>query len=87
MATPVPENGMDNVELVAVLVTATLPLKAPVAMGANVTLKLAVCPGAKVSGIARPLTLKELPVAVSVNTVTDEFPVFVSVTDCLLLLP
>jgi hypothetical protein len=56
--TLVPESGMDKGELVAVLVSETLPLNVPVAVGANVTLKLAVCPGAIVTGIAKPLTVK-----------------------------
>jgi hypothetical protein len=45
-------------ELAAVLVTATLPLKVPVMVGANVTVKPEDWPAAKVTGRARPLTLK-----------------------------
>jgi hypothetical protein len=45
-------------ELAAVLVTATLPLKVPVTVGANVTVKPEDWPAAKVTGRARPLTLK-----------------------------
>jgi hypothetical protein len=44
--------------LAAVLVTATLPLKVPVVVGANVTVKPDDWPAAKVTGRARPLTLK-----------------------------
>jgi len=57
-ATLVPESGMDRGELIAVLASETLPLKAPVVVGAKLTLKPAVCPGAKVTGVAKPLTLK-----------------------------
>jgi hypothetical protein len=49
---------MDRGELIAVLASETLPLKAPVVVGAKLTLKPAVCPGAKVTGVAKPLTLK-----------------------------
>jgi len=49
---------MDNGELVAVLVTETLPLKFPATVGANVTLKADDCPTAKVTGRAKPPTLK-----------------------------
>jgi len=49
---------MDNGELAAVLVTATLPLKVPAVVGAKVTLKPEDWPTAKVTGRARPLTLK-----------------------------
>ena len=58
MATPDPESGMDNGEFVAVLATEMLPVKVPVAVGAKTALKLAVCPGARVTGVARPVTLK-----------------------------
>ena len=56
--TPDPESEMDSVALVAVLTTETLPLKLPAAVGANVTVKLVVCPGAKVTGTTRPAALK-----------------------------
>ena len=49
---------MDNGEFAAVLATEMLPVKLPVAVGANVTPKVAVWPDAKVTGIVSPLTLK-----------------------------
>jgi hypothetical protein len=49
---------MDKGELVAVLVTETLPLRLPVVVGVNAPLKLTVCPAAKVTGRARPVILK-----------------------------
>jgi hypothetical protein len=58
LAIPEPESGMDNGEFVAVLATEMLPVNVPVPVGANTALKLAVCPGARVTGVARPLTLK-----------------------------
>jgi hypothetical protein len=58
LAIPEPESGIDNGEFVAVLATDMVPLKLPDAVGANAALKLAVCPGARVTGVARLLTLK-----------------------------
>lgn len=58
LAMPEPESGMDNGEFVAVLATEMVPVKAPVAVGANTALKPAVWPGARVTGVARPLTVK-----------------------------
>ena len=49
---------MDNGELLAVLATDTLPLKTPVVVGAKATLKLAVCPDARLTGMVSPLRLK-----------------------------
>lgn len=43
--TPVPESVMDAGELVALLVTVTLPGMSPVPAGAKVTFRVAVCPG------------------------------------------
>jgi len=54
----VPESGRDSGELAAVLETATLPLKVPVVVGANVTLKPEDWPAARVIGRSRPPTLK-----------------------------
>jgi hypothetical protein len=49
---------MDSGEFVAVLVTETVPVKLPTVIGAKVTLKLAVWPAARFTGVVRPLTLK-----------------------------
>src|SRR5581483_10563808 len=53
--TPVPDRLTVVVDPAAVMVT--LPLAEPVAVGAKVTLKLADCPGFRVTGSVRPLTL------------------------------
>ena len=42
-------------------VTVTLPLKLPADCGANVTLKDALCPGVKVTGVLNPEILKPVP--------------------------
>jgi len=60
-AVPVPDTGIVKVGLGAVEVMVTLLLTTPVAVGANVTLKVALCPAVKVSGAAIPLRLNPLP--------------------------
>jgi hypothetical protein len=52
--------GLEAVELIA-----TLPLKLPEDCGAKVTLKDALCPGVKVTGVVSPEMLKPVPVAVA----------------------
>jgi len=44
---------------------ATLPLVLPLDCGAKVTVKPAVCPGAKVKGKFKPLRLKPVPAVVA----------------------
>jgi hypothetical protein len=61
-ATPVPDSGMVSVGLVAVEVTVRLPLIAPPAVGAKLTVKVALCPPLSVNGVVIPLTLIPVPV-------------------------
>ena len=84
--TPLPERAIWG-ELVALLATDTLPLSVPPATGAKPTLKVALCPAAKVIGVVRPLAVKPLPATASCETVTLELPVLVRATVLLLLLP
>jgi hypothetical protein len=56
-ATPVPDKVIDAGEFEALLVTLTLPVMVPVAAGAKVTFKAAVCPGGKISPVEIPLAL------------------------------
>ena len=75
-------------ELVALLTSETLPIAAPAVVDAKTTLKLAVCPAAKVSGAVRPLALKPLPETLICEMLTLELPELVRVTVCgALLLP
>lgn len=60
---PVPDNGMVSVGFDALDVTVTFPLAAPVAVGLNATLKVALCPAVSVTGTETPLTLKLVPLA------------------------
>jgi hypothetical protein len=74
-------------ELVALLTTETLPVTLPAAVGANVTLRVAVWLAARVSGRVKPLALKPAPETFTCEIVTLELPLFVSVTACVLLVP
>jgi hypothetical protein len=84
---PVPASDKEVGELEALLTTETVPLAEPAAAGANVTVKVALCPPANVIGTERPLVLKPVPVTVSPETTTLALPVSVIVTVCELLLP
>jgi len=65
--------------LVALLAILTLaPLTAPDDVGANVTVKVADCPGVSVVPLASPLALNPAPVVVTLEIVMFEFPLFVS---------
>ena len=86
-ATPVPVNGMSSVGFDAVEVIVISPLTAPAAVGVNSTLKLALCPAASVTGVPIPLTLKPGPLAPTCEIVMLDPPVFVTVSDRVLLLP
>jgi len=77
---PVPEREMVLGELVALLVTITLPETLPVAVGANATVNEVDCPEASVRGRVRPVTAKPLPVTLSCERVTLAFPVLLMVT-------
>jgi len=63
--TPVPVTGMVRVGLDAVEVIVTLPLALAVDVGANLTLKVALWPAVRVSGVVMPLRLKPVPLMVA----------------------
>ena len=74
--------------MVALLTSETLPVAVPAVVDAKTTLKLAVCPAAKVSGAVRPLAVKPLPETLICEMLTLELPELVRVTVCgALLLP
>ncbi len=85
--TPVLESAIVVGELAALLTTVTLPVKLPAVAGAQITLKVVLCPAVKVSGGVRPLELKLAPEAVIWEILTLELPVLVRVTVCVPLLP
>ena len=86
-AVPDPESKMARGELVALLVTATLPERLPVVVGANVTLKEVDCPAARVRGSAKLVSLNPAPLTLICERDTLELPVFARVTLCVALVP
>lgn len=85
--TPVPERVMVAGELLALLVTATLPGSDPAVAGVNVTLIVADWPGVRINPVWTPLTVYPAPERLTLEIVTLELPLFVKVTGRLLLLP
>jgi hypothetical protein len=83
---PVPESKMESGEFVALLATETLPVALPAEAGAKVAVKVAVCPGVRISPDGTPVALKPAPETVTFEIVILELPAFVSVTDLVLLL-
>ena len=68
-------------------VTLTLPLAAPLAVGANSTVNEVLWPAVSVKGKDKPLRLNPVPLAVAAEIVRLVPPVLVSVSDKLVLLP
>ena len=73
------------VEFVAVLDTVTLPVTVPVAAGANVTFRVAVCPAVRIVPEGTPLTEKPAPEMLVFEMVIPDAPALVSVTVFVLL--
>ena len=62
-----------------------MPVTLPAAAGAKVAVKVAVCPGGRITP-EPPVALKPAPETVTFEIATLEFPAFVSVTVWVLLL-
>jgi hypothetical protein len=60
-AAPVPESGIVRVGLDAFEVIATAPLALAAVCGANVTVKLVLCPAVSVTGVVIPVKLNPVP--------------------------
>jgi hypothetical protein len=84
-ATPVPETAIVAGEFVALLVTVMPPATLPAVAGANVALKVAVCPGERMTPESPP-ALKPAPATLTFEIVRLEFPALVSITFCEALL-
>jgi hypothetical protein len=67
-ACPVPARA--TLAVAILLVNAMLPVAAPVACGAKVAVKFALCPGDSVTGRLIPLVLKPAPAAFALVIVT-----------------
>lgn len=85
--TPEPLRVATAGEFVALLATETLPDTLPADVGANETLRVADWLGVSIVLALKPLALNPAPKVVTPEMVTFEFPVFVTVTFCELLLP
>jgi hypothetical protein len=86
-AIPLPDTGIVNVGLVAVDVTVRFPLIAPAAVGANLTVNVALCPPLSVNGVVIPLTLIPVPVIPTWETEMLDPPVLVMVSESDPVLP
>jgi hypothetical protein len=80
---PVPESATARVAFDALLVMETPPVTAPLLCGANATLKLVLCPAARVRGRVIPLKLNPEPVAVAAVMVTLDPPELVRFSEAL----
>lgn len=81
-----PESEIINGEFAALLTTEMLPDAAPVAAGLNVTENVSDWFGVNVR-FEPPLSVKPVPEAETVETLTFELPVLVSVTFCVAVFP
>jgi hypothetical protein len=86
-ATPVPVREIVAGEEVALLATVAVPVTAPAAEGAKVTVRVAVCPGATIRPEETPLAVKPAPVMLTLEMLTFELPALVKVTLRALLVP
>jgi len=87
VATPVPETGIDIGEFVASLMIVIVPENAAALGGVNITLSVAVCPGATVEPFSAEGELKPCDGMLTLLIVAEAFPEFVSDTAIVLLDP
>ena len=64
-ATPVPDNGIDMLELLASELMIADPVTYPLTFGEKVTVKVAVFEAARVTGVVIPLKEKPVPPTVT----------------------
>jgi hypothetical protein len=84
---PLPDRAMVKDGVAAVEATAIVPVILPAASGVHRTLKVTLCPRARVTGRAKPLTPKPGPATLVCEMVTVEMPEFVNVSNWVRLLP
>lgn len=78
---PVPDSMIVAGDPLALLVTVTVPVALPAAVGLKTTLNVRVCVGVNVAGVPAGPTPNPVPAAVTLEIVTFAFPVLVIVTD------
>jgi len=81
VAVPVPDNDTVRVGFEALDEIVTVPLAAPVVVGANFTVNVVLCPAFTVSGVLMPLSVNPIPLIVADEIVTFDPPVLVTVAD------
>ena len=81
VAAPVPESPMVSVGFDAFEVTVTLPVAAPVVVGANFTVNVVLCPAVNVKEELIPLRVNPVPLIATFETDTLDPPVFVIVPE------
>lgn len=86
-AIPVPESGRLTAPLDALLVTVSVPLKVPAAVGENLMLIVVLCPAAIVAGRVGAVNEKSWLEIETLLMVTEAGPEFVAVAVKVLLLP
>lgn len=87
VAAPVPVSEMLTGEPLALLVTATVPLSDPAAVGANVTSNVMVWLGARVTGVLALVNVKPAPLSLIPESCALALPVLVTVTGSIDALP
>ena len=86
-AAPVPLKAIVSGEVDAVLVTVAIPVRLPAEAGENSMPKEVDCPAARVTGSATLEWENPVPETEMLDTDTLAFPLFVSVTVCVELVP
>lgn len=85
--TPVPVTGIVRVGLDPFEVSVMFPLNAPLAVGVNAALKVALWPEVSVTGVVIPLRLNPVPLIRACAIVTLAPPVLVTVSESVPLPP
>jgi hypothetical protein len=78
---PVPDNGMVRFGFEAFEVMVTLPVADPETVGANLTVKVVLCPAFNIRGALIPLTVKSGPLTAAWEIVTLDPPELVNIAD------
>lgn len=86
-AVPVPDTGIASVVFEALETTVRVPFEVPELVGANFTLKLALCPEARVAGAVMPVRVYPAPLMLACETVMLELPLLITVPEMVWLLP
>jgi hypothetical protein len=84
---PFPRSGTMTGRCNESVINVRLPVVDPVVVAANFTLKLLLCPPARVRGIVNPVMLNPVPERTAWLTFTGVLPVLITVTGSALLVP